>query len=320
MSVKEISEGENSMERCADLLSCSDLKTVRTTLFFALLCSLAFAIGGCGGGGGGNDGEPSTPEVPQTGDVCGAIGLGPKIINGVPCDLNGRSPIVRLISNYSSGRPGYCSGTMITPTKVLTAGHCGRNAFNPHDVRLRTVVLIGSSSGTRFVETTSVVVHPKFQVEGVHIFNDLAIATLAEPVDLPVLPVLTSFTPSAGAEVKIFGYGKTVVGTPQNHSFEQYLNEPLDLRSGTMTLSRVTDFHYDAEATSGKATICHGDSGGPLIYLFNGQPTVIGVTSQILPNNTTVHCSAGTTAEWTKLVAPSNLQELLALVPDVGTK
>ena len=112
-------------------------------------------------------------------------------------------------------------------------------------------------------------------------------------------------------------HGRTEVGTPPNTTFEEFLEQPLDLQSGQMTISQVDDVHYRAESVAGQTTLRHGDSGGPLIYLLNGEPTIAGVTSAVVANGVETHCAPGTYVLWTKLQEQTVLRELLSLVPDV---
>jgi secreted trypsin-like serine protease len=243
-----------------------------------------------------------------------------KVINGTACTNLSHSPIVRLISDYPNGRPGYCTGTLITSTKVLTAGHCVTDIVTPGNKRTETIVITGAGGDDHFVRAASAEIHPGFKVHSPHIDNDMAIVTLSHPVDLPVLPVLISSSPPLGAEVKVYGYGRTETGTPPYISFQSFLKQPLDLRAGIMVLTEVTDQRLRADAFAGKTTLCHGDSGGPLIYEHNGEPAIAGVTSAVVANSQPVHCAPGTTAEWTRMDNPAVANELLTLVPDVHTR
>lgn len=170
------------------------------------------------------------------------------------------------------------------------------------------------------VEVVGVTVHPGLALDGTHINNDLAVMVLERPLALPFVPVLTSSEPAVGDQVVLFGYGKTQLGTPPDESFEAYLAEPLDLRAGFMQLTSITDLHYDADAITGGTAICHGDSGGPLMSVVNGEAVIVGVTSNVLTNGISTHCAPGTTSEWTRLRSPSVLNELLALVPEIETR
>ena len=282
--------------------------------FFLSILSL-LSITACGGGSASSDGNSPTGENSES---CALLGLHTKVLNGTGCENLEISPVVRIVSDFTSGRPGYCSGTMITPTKVLTAGHCGLDANDPQDSRIRSTVITGISGDNQYVDVSSIAVHPDFQVIGEDYINDVAVVTLSHPVPLPSLPISGNNVVTVGTTANVYGYGVTTVGSPGYINFNNLVHQTLDLRSGTMVLSQVSDYLYRAENLAGQTSLCHGDSGSPLVLEQNGHPVVIGVASAVIANGQTVHCAPGTYSQWTKLEAPSVIQELKALAPDAS--
>ncbi|MGO8998546.1 MAG: trypsin-like serine protease, partial [Polyangiaceae bacterium] len=111
-----------------------------------------------------------------------------------------------------------CSGTVIAPSVVLTAGHCvlGVAASDLH-------VLVGSSTSSpeQTVDVTSAVAYPTYTSEanGIPGGVDLGYVTLATPVTVTPIVVDTSTTDTqlTGATVTVVGYGVTS-GTSDNGS------------------------------------------------------------------------------------------------------
>src|SRR3954471_446401 len=101
----------------------------------------------------------------------------------------------------------HCSGSVIGPTKVLTAGHCvdGFNLAN-FQVIIGRPTLRDTSVG-QSIAVTSGRVHPDFEQTGLH---DVAVLNLAQPA--PVTPVaiatpdLNNATTAVGSQLQVAGY------------------------------------------------------------------------------------------------------------------
>lgn len=169
----------------------------------------------------------------------------------------------------------YCTGSLIAPGVVLTAGHCGQVALEGD-----TVVSVGSKlidSQRKVSKVSQVIIHPKFDDDTLD--YDVALLILEKPIKSRQYLRLSSSivkNPKPDIEVQSFGWGLTV----------PYINYsiPLNLRTISMPLfsqSECKSFHksrFNSKlmvcagtlSTSwliidGKDT-CNGDSGGPLVY------------------------------------------------------
>ncbi|MCX4545631.1 serine protease [Streptomyces sp. NBC_01565] len=171
-----------------------------------------------------------------------------------------------------------CGGTLVAPTKVLTAAHCVTGSADPLDLRVvggRTDM--GSAKGT-VREIASVKVHPKYAQNT--LTYDAAVLTLSAPMPYKPLPVAgpkdsALYTP--GKTGKTLGWGRTAPNTPGTR-----------LKSAELTLSPLASCEpYTDPGESGalkvcgvgavgtQDSICPGDSGGPLVA--GGK--VIGIVS-----------------------------------------
>jgi hypothetical protein len=199
------------------------------------------------------------------------------IVNGTDADECQFPTVVRL----SSG----CSGSLIAPNVVLTAGHC----LDPAIAMPTTAVQLGES-GAASVATVPVVRcerHPEYQgIEQqpvAQVLFDVGFCELAQSVnDVPPIPILFGCDLDelqVGTPLVIVGYGATSGGndTPTVGSGTK--------RFGNQTVEQVNDAEGDLWMIGPEAASCYGDSGGPaLMQLADGSWRLVAVASTIHPN------------------------------------
>ncbi|WP_406281521.1 S1 family peptidase [Embleya sp. NBC_00896] len=214
------------------------------------------------------------------GVLTGATPSGPPrvIVGGSPADTATYPWAVALSSRaeYGSARSGqFCGGTLIAPTKVLTAAHCMFDANGRRDDRPDLTVIQGRTdlrtTQGREVAVSATHVNPGFD-PGV-IEGDWAVLTLAEPLGTGTAPVVAQ-----GADVYAAGTPSTVVGwgdTTGNGDYSSTLRQvivPL-VTDATCRTAYPGGLQgtYDAasmvcagERLGGKDA-CSADSGGPLL-------------------------------------------------------
>nr|WP_296069621.1 trypsin-like serine protease [uncultured Actinoplanes sp.] len=167
-------------------------------------------------------------------------------------------------------RDSWCSGALIAPRWVITAGHCFREAGDrrvSRPVARRTTATVGRTDlgdpGGHEVEVVAV-----RQAETA----DVALAELATPVtDVTPLPVGDT-PPRPGETVRLTGYGLAGSGatTPQR------------LQTGQFVVDRVGDsvLEISGRAPRRDTSACEHDSGGPYFREApGGKPALVAVVS-----------------------------------------
>lgn len=278
----------------------------------ACACALLTACGGStdscslfGTCGGNDDGGSSTQF--RGASACQAIGYGDtrKVANGEQCPLTGSSAtssVVKLIV-IKGNSASVCTGTVVSPTAVLTAAHCF--ARGADSVQIVTTIK-GKQSA---VAARSVAVHPKWGVSHNVMFNDIAVVKTSRRLSTPTTPILLSRSPAESEDAVVAGYGQT-----SNQGRAE-----TNVYAGRAIVDDVSDNHIYIDYTRSQAHPCKGDSGGAL-FIANGSGIgIVGVVSQSDPSvDVEDICKPGDRTLYTSVRDPSVAAFIRANITDAS--
>jgi secreted trypsin-like serine protease len=182
--------------------------------------------------------------------------------------------VARSIVTVIGSRGNVCTGTLISPTIVLTAGHC----ITPNTSYR---VIDYTTQPPRLISAQKVVTHPQFNMQAMNAHRataDVALLQLPSPVPgkspatlgAPRIPIMP------GAPFTVAGIGATASGSGAGVGTVRAAGLVVTGKPGTLQVRLVDPLTQNARAGMGA---CTGDSGAPAIEDQNGASVIVGVVS-----------------------------------------
>lgn len=213
-------------------------------------------------------------------------------------ELDGEGhPYVGLAVFDTNGTPTHrCSGTLLSPTVFLTAGHCtfgtsGGRVWFESDVDAGIPDNGYPGGGGTSIEAKEIHSHPKY-VDNAFYLYDVGIVILSKPVHrdtygvLPPLGVLDGLATERGLQEQLFtpvGYGLQSVVPSLQADRVRYLAEIMlvDVQGTAGIPAGISVLFTNSPGQHATGGTCFGDSGGPIFMgdIASNSNVVAAVTS-----------------------------------------
>jgi len=231
----------------------------------------------------------SPPEV----DPNQSVYDDPRFVRNLRKLAEGAKPSLRIIGGETVKVAGFpdcvavgnangwaCTGTLIAPNVVLSAGHCATVA---------TKVFFGANvkkKGT-IIKVDRAVRHPDYKKSDNS--NDLLLLILDKPASVKPRKLAATAAISGATEGRAVGFGNVDITGSYGYGIKRQVDIPIGSPGCSGKVNGKSDAaaygcHANLEIVAGKSILtrdsCRGDSGGPFYIRSNGDWLLAGAVSR----------------------------------------
>lgn len=177
-----------------------------------------------------------------------------------------------------------CTGTLVAPNVVVTAGHCHGGCSE----RIFVGDNVEQPEAGTIIEVADAVRHPDY--DNAPFANDLSVLILAADADVPPRPLADEGILEAAHTVRLAGYGNTDVDSMGGYGIRRLVDVPLASNDPKFGADPATEFVAGAPFLDRDS--CNGDSGGPA-YLHAGDAWYLAGATSRATNSAIRRCGDG---------------------------
>ncbi|TQM85602.1 trypsin [Saccharothrix saharensis] len=166
-----------------------------------------------------------------------------------------------------------CSGTLVSPNVVVTAGHCVHGGCA---ARVFVGKDVGFPEDGEVIPVETALAHPEYRPP--RPTGDIAVLVLARPAPIAPRPIATPDQVAAAAFVRLAGYGNTDVHSSGGYGRRRVVDVPIASDHPRYGAEKATEFVAGAPFLDRDS--CNGDSGGPAYVQAGGEWFLAGATSR----------------------------------------
>lgn len=197
-----------------------------------------------------------------------------------------------------SDQGALCSGVLVAPDAVVTAGHCFCRGNTPKWVIFGTTTDIGGQNA-RVVAVKADKSQAKMQC-GAYADGDVGVVALAEAVDIPFRKVAPATAISNAKFIRVVGFGQTETGTSGSKLMVDVPVTSADCKGSSdagpdaSVYGCYPEIELVASSPLTNANSCKGDSGGgAYVLLSDGSYALAAVVSRGIKTPSIRPCGDG---------------------------